>query len=177
VYGIVKQCGGSIRVDSQLGIGTTFKICFPCVVPIPEFSLPNDNEQVSVKRAEQTILIVEDDVDLLEVTHRSLQDFGYKLLAAGSPAEAINISENHIGPIHLMVTDVIMPGMSGGQLASHLSVARPLMKVLFVSGYIDDTITQHGVLKPGVAFLQKPFSPNALGHKVSEVLAAVQLTA
>jgi two-component system, cell cycle sensor histidine kinase and response regulator CckA len=177
VYGIVKQCGGSIKVDSQLGIGTSFKICFPCVAPVPELSLLNDNEKISVDRAEQTILIVEDDGALLEVTHRSLKDIGYEILTAGSPAEAINIAENHRGPIHLMVTDVIMPGMSGRQLASHLSVARPLMKVLFVSGYTDDTIAHHGVLEPGVAFLQKPFSPSALGHKVSEVLATVQFTA
>jgi two-component system cell cycle sensor histidine kinase/response regulator CckA len=97
VYGIVKQCGGFINVDSQLRIGTTFKICFPCVAPIPELSLPNDNEQVSVERAEQTILIVEDDGALVEVTHRSLKEIGYEILTAGSPAEAINIAANHRG--------------------------------------------------------------------------------
>jgi two-component system, cell cycle sensor histidine kinase and response regulator CckA len=176
VYGIVKQNGGSIRVDSEPDIGTTFKIYLPCVAPVLEIALPSD-EQENVERGEQTVLIVEDDAALLEVTHRSLMEIGYEVLVAGSPAEAINISESHRGPIHLMVTDVIMPGMSGRQLASHLSALRPQMRVLFVSGYTDDTIAHHGVLEPGVAFLQKPFSPSTLGHKVSEVLAAIQLTA
>ena len=96
---------------------------------------------------------------LLEVTRRSLDEAGYKILAARSPAEAIAISKGHQGPIHLMVTDVILPGMSGSQLAAHLSVSRPEMKVLYVSGYTDDTIVRHGVLEPGLVFLQKPFSP------------------
>jgi YesN/AraC family two-component response regulator len=93
------------------------------------------------------------------------------ILAAHSPAEAIRIAESHPGPIHLMVTDVVMPGMNGAQLATHLSAPRPEMKVLYVSGYTDDTIVRHGVLEPGLAFLQKPFSPKTLARKVGEVLA------
>jgi two-component system cell cycle sensor histidine kinase/response regulator CckA len=171
VYGIVKQSGGSVWVYTEPGIGTTFKIYLPRVDQFPDYEPPMDTIE-KVDRGSQTILIVEDDADLLQVTCRSLEEFGYAILAARSPAEAIHISENHSGAIHLMVTDVIMPGMSGDKLASHLSRLRPEMKVLFVSGYTDETIVHHGVLEPGLAFLQKPISPRALAQKVSQVLAA-----
>ena len=100
-----------------------------------------------------------------------MEAVGYVILVAGSPAEAIRISESHPGPIQLMVTDAIMPGMNGLELASHLAAQRPEMKVLYVSGYTDDTIVHRGVLEGGLAFLQKPFSPKALTRKVGEVLA------
>jgi response regulator RpfG family c-di-GMP phosphodiesterase len=99
-----------------------------------------------------------------------LEEAGYTILAAHNAAEAMLISRNYPGMIHLMVTDVIMPGMSGAQLATELFVTRPRMKVLYVSGYTDDTIVRHGVLEPGLAFLQKPFSPKTLARKVSEIL-------
>jgi len=170
VYGIVKQSGGWIWVYSEPGFGTTFKIYLPCVGSAIEIVLPSDKVDTVAGRS-QTILIVEDDAALLQVTHRSLDEVGYVILAARSPAEAILISESHPGPIHLMVTDVIMPGMSGDKLASYLSALRPEMKVLYVSGYTDDTIVHLGVLEPGLAFLQKPFSPRTLARKVSDVLA------
>ena len=169
VYGIVKQSGGWIWVYTEPGLGTTFKIYLRCVNPAIEIVLPSDKME-KVAGGSQTILIVEDDAALLQVTHRSLEEVGYAILAARSPAEAIHISENHPGPIHLMVTDVIMPGMSGDKLANYLSVLRPEMKVLYVSGYTDHTIVHHGVLEPGLAFLQKPFSPKTLARKVGEVL-------
>jgi len=169
VYGIVQQSRGSVWVYSEVGIGTTFKIYFPCVSPVLENAAPSD-KPVKVEGGSQTILLVEDETALLEVTHRSLETLGYAILAAQSPAEAIRISEGHPGPIHLMVTDVIMPGMSGAQLASRLSVLRPEMKVLYVSGYTDGSIVRHGVLKAGLAFLQKPFPPKTLAQKVSELL-------
>jgi PAS domain S-box-containing protein len=172
VYGIVKQSGGSVWVYSEVGIGTTFKVYLPCVSPVPESALLGDKLE-KVEGGSQTILIVEDEAALLQVTRQSLEAVGYVILAAQSPAEAIRISENHLGPIHLMVTDVIMPGMNGAQLATHLSAPRPEMRVLYVSGYTDDTIVRHGVLDPGLAFLQKPFSPKALARKVGEVLANV----
>ncbi len=175
VYGIVKQSGGSVWVYSEVGIGTTFKVYFPCVSPALEMAPPSDQSE-KVEGGSHTILIVEDEAALLEVTHRSLAAVGYAILDAHSPAEAIRISESHPGPIHLMVTDVIMPGMSGAQLASHLSAPRPEMKVLYVSGYTDDTIVRHGVLEPGLAFLQKPFSPKTLARKVGEVLASSLFT-
>jgi PAS domain S-box-containing protein len=170
VYGIVKQSGGSIWVYSEVGMGTTFKIYLPCVGPILEKASPGDRLE-RVAGGSQTILVVEDEAALLQVTHESLEAVGYMILAAHSPAEAIRIAESHPGPIHLMVTDVVMPGMNGAQLATHLSAPRPEMKVLYVSGYTDDTIVRHGVLEPGLAFLQKPFSPKTLARKVGEVLA------
>jgi len=170
VYGIVRQSGGSIWVYSELGIGTSFKIYLPCVDEALEIVSPNDKvEKVVV--GSQTILIVEDDAALLQITHRSLEEVGYAILTARSPREAMDISESHTGPIHLMVTDVVLPEMSGVKLASHLSGPRPKMKVLYVSGYTDDTIFQHGVLERGLAFLQKPFSPTTLARKVGEILA------
>src|SRR6202030_2713194 len=153
VYGIVKQSGGWILGLTEPGLGTAFKIYLPCVNPAIEIVLPSDKME-KVAGGSQTILVVEDDAALLQVTHRSLEEVGYAILAARSPAEAIHISENHAGPIHLMVTDVIMPGMSGDKLANYLSVLRPEMKVLYVSGYTDHTIVHHGVLEPGLAFLQ-----------------------
>jgi two-component system cell cycle sensor histidine kinase/response regulator CckA len=127
---------------------------------------------LKIDNASETILIVEDDETLLEVTHRSLEAAGYAIISARNPEEAIRMAERHPGPIHLMVTDVILPGINGAQLASQLSRLRPEMKVLFVSGYTDETIVRHGVLEPGLAFLQKPFSPKALNRKVGEMLAA-----
>jgi two-component system, cell cycle sensor histidine kinase and response regulator CckA len=170
VYGIVKQSGGSVWVYSEPGIGTTFKIYLPSLDSTAEIMLPKETIEKALK-VSQTILVVEDDVALLQVTHRSLEEAGYTILAARSPAEAIRIAENFRGPIHLVVTDVILPGMSGPQLASSLSAPRPEMKVLYVSGYTDDTIVHHGVLEPGLSFLQKPFSPKTLARKVDEMLA------
>jgi PAS domain S-box-containing protein len=175
VYGIVKQTGGSIWVSSDLGIGTAFKIYLPAVNALLEIVSPNDKVE-KVASGSQTILIVEDDAALLQVIHQSLEAVGYMILAAHSPAEAIRISESYPGPIHLMVADVIMPGMNGTQLATHLSAPRPEMKVLYVSGYTDDTIVRHGVLEPGLAFLQKPFSPKTLARKVGEVLATASVS-
>jgi two-component system cell cycle sensor histidine kinase/response regulator CckA len=170
VYGIVEQSIGSVWVYSELGLGTTFKIYLPCIDQVPEAE-PLMETTEEVERGSQTILIVEDDAALLQVTRRSLEEAGYAVLAAGSPAEAIHVSESHPGPIHLMVTDVIMPGINGPQLAVHLSPPRPEMKVLYVSGYTDDTIVPYGVLEPGLAFLQKPFSLQALTRRVSEMFA------
>jgi two-component system cell cycle sensor histidine kinase/response regulator CckA len=171
VYGIVKQSCGSIWVYSELGLGTTFKVYLPCLDQVPEVTPLMEAAVKSTDRGSQTILIVEDDAALLQVTQRSLQEDGYAVLAARSPAEAIHILESHPGPIHLMVTDVILPGISGDQLASHFSPLRPEMKVLYVSGYTDNAIVHHGVLEPGLAFLQNPFSLKRLARKVDEVLA------
>jgi len=169
VYGIVKQSGGSVWVYTEPGIGTTFKIYLPCVRSLVETSSPIESVE-KIAGGGQTILVVEDEAALLQVTQQSLEEVGYVILAAQNPAEAIHISESHLGPIHLILTDVIMPGMSGAELATYLSARRPEMKVLYVSGYTDHTIVRHGVLEPGLVFLQKPFSPRALARKVSEVL-------
>ena len=170
VYGIVKQSGGSVWVYTEPGLGTSFKIYLACVDAVPEIEPPND-KVMNVVAGSQTILIVEDDPALLQVTHRSLEEVGYAILEARSSKEAIDISESHTGPIHLMVTDVVLPGMSGVKLAAYLSAQRPEMKVLYVSGYTNDTVFHHGVLEPGLAFLQKPFSARTLARRVGEVLA------
>lgn len=169
VYGIVKQSGGYIWVYSEPEKGTTFKIYLPVVDELVE---PGElhKEVKRTKAVTETILIAEDDAGVRMLTQRSLQEAGYTVLDAASPADAADISEHHQGPIHLMVTDVVMPKMSGRELANHLSSKRPEMKVLYVSGYADDAIVHHGVLDPGVAFLPKPFSPRALTRKVAEVL-------
>jgi two-component system cell cycle sensor histidine kinase/response regulator CckA len=172
VFGIVRQSGGSVWVYSEVGIGSSFKIYLPRVDAALAVS-PSTGKIEKVDRGSLAILIVEDDLALLHVTRRSLEEVGYAILSAGSPAEAIQISASHSGPIDLMVTDVVMPGMSGPQLARHLSPLRPEMKVLYVSGYTDDAIVHHGVLESGLAFLQKPFSPLTLARKVAEVLAAL----
>jgi two-component system, cell cycle sensor histidine kinase and response regulator CckA len=171
VYGIVKQSGGFVWVYTEPGIGTTFKLYFPSVGPAHESKLPSDTADRKHKPLE-TILVVEDDAALLQVTRRSLEEVGYATLSARNAAEAIEIAASYPGPIHLMVTDVILPGINGAQLASQLSPRRPEMKVLFVSGYTDNTIVRHGVLEPGLEFLQKPISPKALARKVREILAA-----
>jgi two-component system cell cycle sensor histidine kinase/response regulator CckA len=171
VYGIVQQSGGSVWVQTELGIGTTFQIYIPVAGAAVEVAPASDAVE-KVDRGSQTILIVEDDAALLRVTQRSLEDVGYAVLAAASAAEAIQISENHPGPIHLMVSDVILPGINGVQLALRLRALRPEMQVLYVSGYTDNSIVQHRVLEPGLAFLQKPFSSKNLARKVAEVLAA-----
>jgi two-component system, cell cycle sensor histidine kinase and response regulator CckA len=172
VYGIVKQSGGSVWVYSEVGVGTTFKIYFPRVDAVLDV-LPASEQVARVEEGSRTILIVEDEASLLDVTQRSLQDAGYAVLGAKSPADAVLIAASHSGPIHLMVTDVVMPGMSGPELVKQLSAIRPEMKVLYVSGYTDDTIVRHGVLEPGLAFLQKPFSPKTLTCKVRDVLVGV----
>ncbi len=137
-----------------------------------ETTAPNE-PATKLETGSHTILIVEDDAALLQVTRRSLEEAGYTIFAAASGAKAMHISENHLGPIHLMVTDVIMPRMSGTDLGASISRRRQEMNVLFVSGYTDNAIVHHGVLEPGLAFLQKPFSPKTLARKVSEVLTVV----
>jgi len=121
---------------------------------------------------DETILLVEDEEDLREVVRESLQVFGFTLLEARHGGEAVLIAERHPGPIHLLVTDVIMPTMNGAELARRLAPLRPEMDVLYVSGYTDEAIVHHGVLEPGTAFLQKPFSPEQIVRKVREVLDA-----
>jgi CheY-like chemotaxis protein len=170
VYGIVNQSAGHICVDSEVGVGTTFRIYLPCVAVVLEVARPADLV-AWVERGSQTILIVEDDAALLQVTRRSLEEAGYAVRTAGNATEAIHASESHPGPIDLMVTDVVMPKTNGAQLGSRIAALRPETRVLYVSGYTDNAIVHQGVLGPGLAFLQKPFSPKVLARKVAEVLA------
>jgi CheY-like chemotaxis protein len=173
VYGIVKQSGGYVGVYSEVGHGTTFKIYLPRLEEAAGAGPPAAGT-AELRRGRETLLLVED-ADLLRGLAREvLERAGYMVLEARNGAEALQVHQQHEGPIHLLLTDVVMPGMNGRELAEQLAPLEPEMKVLYMSGYTDDTIVQHGVLEPGVAFLQKPFSPAALTRKVREVLEAAQ---
>jgi two-component system, cell cycle sensor histidine kinase and response regulator CckA len=171
VYGIIKQSGGNIWVYSELGLGTTFKIYLPRVEKATKLYKPRlKPKEAGPPGGTETILLVEDEDAVRSMVGKILKNKGYTVLEARQGNEAIDICERTEGSIDLMVTDVIMPHMSGRELAARLASMRPDMGVLYMSGYPDNTIVQHGVLEPGTAFLQKPFTINALEHKVREVL-------
>jgi CheY-like chemotaxis protein len=171
VYGIVKQSGGNIWVYSEVGRGTTFKIYLPCVdSPAEEFRLRT--AETLAPLGTETVLLVEDEEMVREMTREILQESGYQVLEAKHGQDALRVAEQHHGPIHLMLSDVVMPQMSGRELAEQLSPVRREMKVLYMSGYTDDAIVHHGVLDEGMAFIEKPFTPHALAHKLREVLNA-----
>jgi PAS domain S-box-containing protein len=169
VYGIVKQSGGYIWVYSEPGQGTTFKIYLPRIAePHP----PAAGVETARRPlgGQETILLVEDEEAVRRLMALSLREQGYTLLEAGGGEEALQVGSQHAGLIHLLVTDVVMPGMNGQQLAERLAGAQPQLKVLYMSGYTEGIIAQHGILAPQVAFLQKPFSPDRLALRVREVL-------
>lgn len=174
VYGIIKQSGGYVWVYSEEGHGTSFKIYLPLVEMRAESRAPVLVVQESASRGSETILIVEDDASLREVTCEILTGDGYTVLAAASADDAIRVSEGHVGAIDFLLTDVVMPKMNGRELAAKLSAARPDLKVLYVSGYTDGIIREgpQGVQEPGLAFLQKPYSRHTLTRKVREILDA-----
>jgi len=169
VYGIVKQSEGDIWVYSEPGKGATFKIYLPRVDELLEERRAKDvgNE---LSRGNETILLVEDEEEVRKLALRVLERQGYKVLAARQGDEALLMCEQHKGPIHLMLTDVVMPGMNGHELAKRLESLHPEMKVVYMSGYTDDAIVHHGVLEKGMNYIQKPFTVNGLTRKVREVL-------
>ncbi len=169
VYGIIKQSGGNIWTYSEPGQGTTFKIYLPRVEKTARVYKPKAKPSM-VPGGTETILLVEDEEAVRTMVSKVLKNKGYTVLEAAHSKEAFEICEQNEGPIHLMVTDVILPQMSGRELAERLAPLLPEMKVLYMSGYPDNTIVQHGVLESGTAFLQKPFTLNALELKVREVL-------
>src|SRR3989454_2815827 len=169
VYGIVKQSGGYVWVYSEVGRGTAFKIYLPRGEGAVETVEPGVAPARTVRGSEM-ILLVEDDRAVRVLARSTLQAHGYTVLEAHHGKHALQVYEQHAGPIHLLVTDVVMPEMSGRELADRLKPSRPNMKVLFMSGYTDKAIVHHGELDPGAAFLQKPFTPDALARKVREVL-------
>ena len=169
VYGIVKQSGGSIQVESEADRGTGFRIYLPAVDGETGMRMERAGSQ-NVERGAETILVAEDEPDLRELTKIFLEGYGYRVLQAASAEEALKISENFGEQIHLLLTDVIMPGMSGRQLAEKILKKRPDTKIVYMTGYTDDMVVQHKVLEPGVQLLQKPFTKIDLAQKVRATL-------
>jgi PAS domain S-box-containing protein len=170
VYGIVKQSEGFVWAYSEVGLGTTFKIYLPYVADLAGGG--RRNPSVASPKGTETILIVEDVSGLCGLAKRTLESAGYNVLTAASGEQALLLLERYEEPVHLMVTDVVMPGMSGRDLAERLDLTRPGMKVLYMSGYTDDIVVRHGVVEEGVPFISKPFALADLIRKVRDVLDA-----
>ena len=169
VYGIVKQSGGYIWVYSELGKGTTFKVYLPRVKD--EVHAPAAETPVSATRkAHETILLVEDEPVVRELAHMVLSERGYKVIEAHTPEEAERLAGKNGAEVHLLLTDVVMPGFSGRELAKRLTGRYPNLRVLYMSGYTHNVIAQDGTLEEGISFLQKPFTPQVLAEKVREAL-------
>lgn len=171
VYGIVKQNKGFIDVQSEPGRGTTFRIYLPRADVLAAEELPHP-QQDGLLHGTETILLVEDEKAIMELAKAILQRRGYEVLAARNPAEALKLAQDFPGRIHLLITDVVMPGMNGKELADTLGTLKDGFRILFISGYSDDIIAQHGVLAEGIDLLQKPFAVKALAEKVRKVLDA-----
>jgi PAS domain S-box-containing protein len=170
VYGIVKQSGGDIWFYSEKGLGTTFKIYLPNVDEFPT-ELKGKETEEKLPIGDETILVVEDELSVRGLAARVLERQGYVLLEASNGNEALRLIQEHAGEkIDLLLTDVVMPGMSGSELADRLKSSHTEMRVLYMSGYTGNSIVHHGILEPGIDFLQKPFSPETLARKVREVL-------
>ena len=168
VFGIVKQSGGMIAVYSETGKGTTFKIHFPRCDQAPVVSPPAKAK--AIRGGTETILLVDDASALRKLTRLLLEERGYTVIDSGDPGEALRIAADHIGPLPLMITDIVMPGFSGSVLAERLAAIRPETKVLYTSGYADDEVVQLNVPGQDRAFLEKPFSRDALVTKVRDLL-------
>jgi len=169
VYGIVKQTGGNVWIYSEDGKGTTIKIYLPRVdEPAEELEVKKPAEVVP--RGSETVLVVEDEEMLRRLAVLLLEKQGYKVLEAPNGAEAFLVCEQHQGPIHLVVTDVVMPGMSGPEFIDRLRQMRQDFEALYMSGYADEAVKFHGVQARQVAFIQKPFTMETLAIKVREVL-------
>ncbi|MBI2932721.1 MAG: response regulator [Planctomycetes bacterium] len=171
VYGIIKQSGGYIGVESEVGRGTVFRIYLPAVEGAP--SPPSDALPPRAVEGSQTVLLVEDESPLRKLVQQILQSRGYRVLAASEPGEALLLAERHAGTIDLLLTDVVMPHMNGRELAERLTAQHRDMKVLYVSGYPDDTVMLQGLVRPGMAFLCKPFTAEALLGKIRAMLKPV----
>lgn len=169
VYGIVKQNGGSIEVDTEPGRGTTFRIYLPSVEKAPAEEKPAELA-APVLHGSETILLVEDEEEVRNLAAKVLSNYGYQVLKGSQGQEALSLAERHPEPIDLLLTDVVMPGMTGRELAERLKPVRPEMRVLYMSGYSGNTIARRGILDPGVAYIPKPFTDTALAAKVREVL-------
>jgi two-component system cell cycle sensor histidine kinase/response regulator CckA len=171
VYGIVKQSGGNIWVYSEIDRGTVFKVYFPRVTAVAE-NVVRQQPGIRPIGGSETVLLVEDEPAVRTLTRKILEGQGYSVLEVESGARALETARRHTGSIHLLVTDVVMPEVSGPDLAAQLLGIHPAARVLFMSGYTDDAVVRHGILAEGMHFLQKPFTPGSLARKVREVLDA-----
>jgi PAS domain S-box-containing protein len=169
VYGIVAQAGGHVRAASRPGEGTTITLCLPAATTGVDTITETDQGPVAAAAGE-TVLVAEDEELVRHLAVRFLERLGYRVLSAAAGDEALALVQGHHGAIDLLMTDVVMPRMTGKQLADHLTALRPGIKVLFVSGYAEDSIVHHGVLEEGINFLEKPFTYDGLARKVREVL-------
>ena len=169
VYGIVRQSGGSIEVASAVGAGTTFTVYLPRAGSAAPTALPAATSQ-SLPPGTETIVLVEDAADVRALARVALEAAGYRVLEADRGERAFDLIKNYVGPIHLLVTDVVMPAMNGSLVAKRLTELYPGLKVLYISGYNEDIVVRNGVIEGGVAFLAKPFTPSTLTRKVREVL-------
>lgn len=170
VFGIIKQSGGDIRVDSEPGRGTRFEIDFP-VVPSPKESGTPPPRGPPAASGDETILIVEDEEGVRNLVAKVLSHAGYHVLACGTADEARGYCREHSGPIHLLLTDVVMPQVGGMELARELAVLRPEMKIAYMSGYSESAIVRNGLLDADTAFIEKPMTPAVLCEKIREFLS------
>ncbi len=168
VYGIVKQSEGYIWCYSEVGVGTTFKVYLPRADA--EVSPGRPPTEVRLAQGSETVLLIEDDPLLRDLLHEALEGAGYTVLVADQGAKALETAHEYAGAIDLVVTDVIMPGLTGKQAAERIVAERPEVKILFISGYTNEAIARHGVLEPGARFLSKPFTPDELLRRVRDVL-------
>ncbi len=169
VYGIIKQSGGYVFAQSELERGTTFRIYLPRVEEVAE-AVGSVRSSQSATGGSETVLLVEDEESVRQLVRETLETKGYKVLEADHGEAALRIASSHQGPIDMLITDVVMPGMSGRELSKQLCASHPQTRVLFLSGYTEDAIVHQGALEPGTAFLQKPFTLQILSRKVREVL-------
>jgi CheY-like chemotaxis protein len=169
VYGIVKQSGGFVQLQSEPGHGAMFNVYLPCT----ESAVRSVEPATAVRRAlpsEKIVLLIEDEEAVRRLIFSVLKGQGYTVLQAGSGREALAVASGHTGPIHLFLSDVVMPGKGGPETVAELQRSRPGAEVIFMSGYTDDSVVRHGLTDSGRHFLQKPFTPATLLKKVREVL-------